>query len=103
MRMMLMECDDCQAEWMCPEKLLDEQCPACHGTAIRIKVSYSAMARMRVLLGTKETTPEQLKAAFAAITAGGETYADAVLNKTIELGHVELIEGVVWSRYPKGS
>ena len=89
------ECDDCHAEWTCPEKLPEERCPTCDGTAVHWKVSDPAMSRMRALLGIKETTPERLKAAFAASTVGGETFADSVLNKAVELGYVELVEGVV--------
>ena len=103
MVMIPMECDDCYAQWTCRATRQDERCPVCNGTAVHIKVSYASMARMRVLLGTQKTTPEQSKATFMSFNEGGETYADAVLNKTIELGHVELVEGVVWSRYPKGS
>ena len=96
-----MECDDCQAEWMCPEKQLDERCPECAGTAIHWKVSDVALSRMRGILGRAETTPERLKAAFAACTAGGEAFADAVLARAVELGYVELADGVVWSSFPK--
>ena len=96
-----MECNECQAEWKCLEKQPDERCPSCNGTAVHWKVSDAAMSRMRGLLGTQKTAPERVKAAFAACTVGGETFADAVLNKAVELGYVELAEGVVWSSYPK--
>ena len=93
--MILMECDDCGAEWRCPEKQLDERCPKCDGTAVHWKVSDTAVFRMRGILGTRKATPEQLKAAFAASTVGGETYADAVLAKAVEIGYIELIDDTV--------
>ena len=53
------------------------------------------------LLGTRKTTAEQLKAAFAACTMGGETFADAVMVRALELGYTELMDGTVWSADPK--
>ena len=93
--MILMECDDCHTEWTCPEKLPDENCPECDGTAVHWKVSEAAMFRMRGILGTRKATPEQLKAAFAASTVGGETYADAVPTRAVETGYIELIDDTV--------
>ena len=99
--MILMECDDCQAEWKCPEEQPDERCPECAGTAVHWKVSNVAVRGMRGILGTKKAAPEQLKAAFAACTVGGEAYADAVLTRALELGYIELMDDTVWSADPK--
>ena len=90
-----MECEDCRAEWKCLEGQPDEKCPECDGTAVHWKVSDAAVSRMRALPGTRKTTPERLKAAFAACTVGGETFADAVLARAVELGYLELIDGTV--------
>jgi hypothetical protein len=51
---------------------------------------------MRALLGSRRTTPQRLKAAFAACTTGGEAYADAVLARAVEIGYIELIDDTVW-------
>jgi hypothetical protein len=98
--MVLMECDDCRAQWECAEKQPDDRCPECAGTAVHRNVSDPAMNRMRILLGTRKTTPEQLKAAFAACTTGGEEFADAVLARAVETGYIELIDGTVWKGDP---
>ena len=97
----LMECDECRAEWECPETEPEEQCPECSGQDVHKKASDGAVSRMRALLGTQKTTPERLKAAFAACTTGGETFADAVLAKAVETGYIELIDGTVWGADPK--
>ena len=97
MNTMPMECDDCHAEWKCLEEQPDERCPKCDGTAVHWKVSDAAVLRMRGILGTRKATPEQLKAAFAASTVGGETYADAVLTRAVEIGYIELIDDTVWN------
>jgi hypothetical protein len=99
--MMLLECDDCRAQWQCPEKRPDERCPECGGTAVHRKVSDSAVSRMRALLGTQKTTPERLKTAFAACTTGGEGFADAVLARAVETGYIELVNDTVWGVDPK--
>ena len=101
MSTILMECDDCGAEWRCPEEQPDERCPECDGTAVHWKVSEAAVKRLRGLLGTQKATPERLKAAFAACTVGGEAFADAVLARALELGYIELMDGTVWSADPK--
>jgi hypothetical protein len=99
--MILMECDDCHAHWECDEEQFDGSCPECAGTAVHRRVSDAAVNRMGSLLGTKKTTPERLKAAFAACTAGGEAFADAVLAKAVATGYIELIDGTVWRTDPK--
>ncbi len=99
--MILMECDECHTKWECSEKQLDEKCPECAGTAVHRNVSDSALTRMRNLPGTRKTTPEQLKAAFAACSAGGEAFADAVLTRAVEIGYIELIDGTVWRTDPE--
>lgn len=101
MTMITMECDGCHTQWESPEKQLDERCPECAGTAVHQKVTDGAVSRMRGLLGTKKTTPERLKAAFAACTTGGEAFADAVLARAVEIGYIELMDGTVWSANPK--
>ena len=101
MRMMLMECDDCHAEWKCLEGQPEERCPECAGTAVHWKVTDVALIRMRILLGHKKATPERLKAAFAACTVGGEAFADAVLVRAVEIGYIELIDDTVWAIDPK--
>ena len=93
--MILMECDDCHTEWTCLEKQPDERCPECDGTAVHWKVTDVALIRIQTLLGQHRVTPERLKAAFASCTAGGETFADAVLARALELGYIELIDGSV--------
>ena len=98
--MIMMECDDCSAKWECAEGQLDEKCPECGGTAVHRHVGDPAMTRMLGLLGKRKTTPERLKAAFAACTSGGEVFADAVLAKAVATGHIELIDGFVWQRDP---
>ena len=95
--MILMECDDCHAEWKCLEGQPDERCPECAGTAVHWKVSDAVVKRMRGILGTKKTTPERLKVAFAACTVGGETFADAVLARAVEIGYIELVNDKVWA------
>ena len=99
--MILMECDECHAKWECPEKQPDEKCPECAGIAVHRNVSDSALIRMRILPGTRKTTPERLKAAFAACTTGGEAFAEAVLARAVEIGYIELIDGTVWRAGPK--
>jgi rubredoxin len=99
--MVLMECDNCRAQWEWAEKQPDDRCPECAGTAVHRKVSDPAVTRMRGLLGTQKPTPEQLKTAFAACTTGGEAFADAVLARAVELGYIELIDGTVWRADPK--
>ena len=99
--MILMECDGCHAKWECPEKQPDEKCPECAGTAVHQSVSDSALIRMRILPGSRKTTPERLKAAFAACTTGGEAFADAVLARAVETGYIELIDGIAWGGDPK--
>ena len=101
MDMLLMECDDCRAQWKCPAKRPDERYPECAGSAVHWKVSDVALSRMRALLGTKKATPERLKAAFAACTVGGEAFADAVLVRAVEIGYIELIDDTVWAIDPK--
>jgi hypothetical protein len=98
--MILMECGNCRAQWECAEKQPDDRCPECAGTAVHRTVSDGAVARMQGLLGTHKTTPEQLKAAFAAYNSGGEAFADAVLAKAVEIGCIELIDGAVWRTDP---
>jgi hypothetical protein len=95
-RMILMECDDCRAQWERSEKQPSEECPECAGTAVHQKVSDAALSRMRALLGTQKTTPERLKAAFAACTTGGDAFADAVLARAVEIGYIELVNDAVW-------
>ena len=99
--MVLMECDDCRAQWECAEKQPDDRCPECAGTAVHRNVSDPAVNRMRGLLGNQKTTPELLKAAFAKCTVGGEAFADAVLARAVETGYIELMDGIVWSGDPK--
>jgi hypothetical protein len=101
MTMISMECDACHTQWACPEKQPDERCPECAGTAVHEKVTDGAVSRMRGLLGTKKTTPERLKAAFAAYNTGGEAFADAVLVRALEIGYIELVNDTVWRVEPK--
>jgi hypothetical protein len=101
MRMILMECDDCGAQWERSEKQPCEECPECVGTAVHWKVSDAALSRMRALLGTQKTTPERLKAAFAACTTGGEAFADVVLARAVEIGYIELVNDTVGKVDPK--
>jgi hypothetical protein len=96
-----MECNDCRAQWECSEKQLDRECPECGGSAVHRKASDAAVSRMMAILGGQKTTPERLKAAFAACTSGGEAYADAVLETAVETGYIELIDGTVWNTDPK--
>jgi hypothetical protein len=96
MTMISMECDACRTQWECPEKQLDERCPECAGTAVHQKVTDGAVSRMRGLLGTKKTTPERLKAAFAAYNTGEEAFADAVLVRALEIGCIELVNDTIW-------
>ena len=49
------------------------------------------------VLGTRKTTPERLKTAFASCTVGGETFADAVLARAVEIGYIELVNDKVWA------
>jgi hypothetical protein len=100
MTIILMECDGCHAQWACPEKRIDDECPECSATAVHRKVSDSAVSRMQALLGTQKTTPERLKAAFAACTIGGETFADAVFARAVETGCIEYVDDMVWRVYP---
>jgi hypothetical protein len=99
--MILMECDGCHTQWECPEKQLDERCPECAGTTVHQNVSDVAVSRMRILLGTKKTTPERLKAAFLACTTGGEAFADAVLARAVEIGYIKLVNDTVWRVDPE--
>jgi hypothetical protein len=99
--MIQMECDECHTKWECPEKQPSEECPECAGTAVHRSVSDPAVTRMRGLLGTRKATPEQLKAAFAACTVGGEAFADAVLARAVETGYIELMDDIVWGGDPK--
>lgn len=94
--MILMECDDCRAQWECPEKQRDESCPECAGTAVHQKVSDAAVSRMLNLLGAGTTTPERLKAAFLACSTGGEAFAAAVLDRAVKTGYIEIMDGTVW-------
>ena len=99
--MILMECDECQTEWECPEIPPADRCPMCTSAAVHRKVNDTALSRMQGLLGTRKTTPERLKAAFAACTVGGEAFAEAVLARAVEIGYIELIDDTVWRLDPK--
>ena len=94
--MIQMECDDCHALWQGPDRPRDEICPECAGSAVHQRAAPNDVARMRALLANRKMTPEQLKAAFAACTVDGESFADAVLAKAVESGDVELVDGKVW-------
>jgi hypothetical protein len=96
-----MECDECHAQWECPEKQMDDRCPECAATAVHKKVSDSAVTRMIGLLGTHKTTPECLKTAFAACTSGGEAFAEAVFARAVETGYIEHVDDTVWAVDPK--
>ena len=96
-----MECDACHTEWESLETELTDQCPNCSSEAVHRKASDAAVSRMRALLGTQKTTPERLKAAFAACTTGGEAYAEVVLAKAVETGYLELVDDTVWRPDPK--
>ena len=84
--MILMECDGCHTQWESTEKQPDERCPECAGTTVHQKVTDGAVSRMRGLLGTRKTTPERLKAAFAAFNTGGEAFADTVRARAVDSG-----------------
>ena len=101
MTAIMMECDACHTEWECPETEPTDQCPNCSSEAVHRKASDAAVSRMRALLGTQKTTPERLKAAFAACTTGGEAYAEVVLAKAVETGYLELVDDTVWRPDPK--
>ena len=96
-----MKCDDCRAEWECPEKEPDDRCPECGGNTVHRSVSDHVVSRMQAILGQHKTTPERLKAAFVACTTGGEVFADAVLARALETGYIELMDGTVWRTDPK--
>jgi hypothetical protein len=57
---------------------------------------------MRSLLGAHtKTTPERLKAAFMACSAGDEAYAAAVLAKAVAMGYIKLVDDTVSGADPR--
>jgi len=91
--LILMECDECRSEWE-QEEGENPTCVNCGQEGHKL-VSWFTMGRMQILLDEREVEVERLVQAFAACTAGGEGFARAVLERAVQDGRIERVNGAV--------